>query len=112
MNRGYGVHIYSMPVESIQKERTHPTQKPVGLMAWCIEKGGGSGTILDPFMGSGTTLVAARDMGRECIGIEISQDYCAIAAKRLSEQILPFPDEPVAAALPVQSELFEEATNA
>lgn len=68
----------------------HPTQKPVELMAWCIEKAGDCETILDPFMGSGTTLRAAKDLGRKAIGIEIEKKYCEIAAKRMSQEVLEF----------------------
>jgi site-specific DNA-methyltransferase (adenine-specific) len=67
----------------------HPTQKPVVLMrlpilSSCPE----GGTVLDPFMGSGTTLVAAREAGRRAIGIELEEEYCEIAARRLDQQAL------------------------
>lgn len=70
--------------------RQHPTQKPLALMAWCLmECSATTGPVLDPFMGSGTTLVAARNLGRRAIGIEIEEKYCEIAAKRLQQQLLP-----------------------
>lgn len=67
--------------------RQHPTQKPVGLMQWCMSFLG-PGAVLDPFMGSGTTLVAAKNLGRKAIGIEIEERYCEIAAERLSQGVL------------------------
>lgn len=69
--------------------RMHPTQKPVPLMAWCLSLEPDAQTILDPFMGSGTTLRAAKDLGRKAIGIEIEEKYCEIAAKRLAQEVLP-----------------------
>lgn len=67
----------------------HPTQKPTQLISWCIEKfSKESDTILDPFLGSGTTLVAAKQLNRNAVGIEISPEYCAIAKSRLEQQIL------------------------
>jgi len=67
----------------------HPTQKPVALMAWIIEKWTQPGDlILDPYTGSGPVLRAAKDLGRRAIGIEISEAYCEIAAKRLGQGVL------------------------
>jgi site-specific DNA-methyltransferase (adenine-specific)/modification methylase len=63
----------------------HPTQKPVALMEWCLGFLPNAQTILDPFMGSGTTLVACQRMGRNGTGIELDPDYFAIACKRVDE---------------------------
>lgn len=70
--------------------RHHPTQKPLQLMTWCLLFSPESETIIDPFMGSGTTLRAAKDLGRKAIGIEIEERYCEIAARRLSQEVLSF----------------------
>ena len=68
--------------------RWHPTQKPLAVMHWCITKVPVAQTILDPFMGSGTTLRAAKDLGRKAVGIEIEERYCEIAARRMSQSVM------------------------
>jgi site-specific DNA-methyltransferase (adenine-specific) len=70
------LHPAAMPIFPIQK-----------LINWFTEK---KHSIVDPFMGSGTTLVAAKQLGRKAIGIEIEEKYCAIAVKRLAQKVLPF----------------------
>jgi DNA modification methylase len=67
----------------------HPAQKPTEVMQWCVDNCS-SEVILDPYMGSGTTLVAAKNRFRRAIGIEIEEKYCEIAAKRLSQKVLQF----------------------
>ena len=80
------------------RDPVHPTVKPVGLLSSLIERSSLTGeTVLDPFMGSGTTLRAAKDLGRKAIGIEISEEYCAVAAERLAQEVLPLTAGPVAA---------------
>lgn len=92
MKGGHGVYCrrdLSMNAEATK--RVHPTQKPVSLMKWCLDmaKVPECGIILDPFMGSGTTLVAAKQLGRRAIGIEISERYAEIAVQRLAQDVLP-----------------------
>lgn len=72
-----------------ESERFHPTQKPLNLITHLISTYTNE-TILDPFMGSGTTLRAAKDLNRQAIGIEIEEKYCEIAAKRLSQEVFDF----------------------
>lgn len=75
-------------------QRVHPTQKPEEVMVWSIRQAKGTRTILDPFMGSGTTLVAAKRLGLQAVGIEIEEKYCQIAVNRLAQATLPFAAAP------------------
>ena len=70
--------------------RHHPTQKPLALMKWCLSLFPDAKTVLDPYCGSGTTLVAAKSMGLTAIGIELHEPYAEIAAKRLSQEVFDF----------------------
>ena len=73
-----------------QDPKMHPMQKPLALMRWLLALPDlPAGTVLDPFMGAGTTVVAAQQSGRKAIGIEIEERYCEIAAKRLAQEVLP-----------------------
>lgn len=80
--------------ELASEGKFHPTQKPLPLMRWCVAMT--EGTVLDPFMGSGTTLRAARDLGRRSIGIELEERYCEMAARRMAQQGLWTQEEPAA----------------
>jgi len=73
-----------------KEQRQHPTQKPEAVMLWTLTQAPPDvRTILDPFMGSGTTLVAAKRLGKSCVGMEREERYCEIAAKRLQQEALP-----------------------
>lgn len=67
----------------------HPTPRRLQHLRWLVSKWA-EGTVLDPFCGSGTTLLAAKDQGLPAIGIEIEEKYCEIAAKRLSQEVFDF----------------------
>ena len=65
-------------------KKFHPTTKPENLMSWCLEWFPEAGTVLDPFMGSGTTGVACKNLNRNFIGIELDPDYFKIAQERIA----------------------------
>lgn len=99
-----GVSVAEIPWSSSRDRmvdgKWHPTQKPISLMRWCIERvqwitspyklREWNGAVVDPYMGSGSTLCAAKKLHRRAIGIEIEERYCEIAAKRLSQEVLDF----------------------
>lgn len=95
MKGGCGLYCFR-DVPNIHDRGMHPTQKPVPLMAWCMEmaKIPEGATILDPFMGSGTTLIAAIRTGRKAIGIEIDPKHYRTAVERVRRELdqftLPF----------------------
>lgn len=83
----------STPTAIRSQDRTdangHPCPKPLSWMKWSVSLASlPTETVLDPFMGSGTTLRAAKDLGRKAIGIEIEERYCEIAAKRMAQETL------------------------
>lgn len=84
--RGFDVFTH----HSVRADNGHPCPKPASLFSELVQRFVPRGeTLLDPFMGSGTTLVAAKSLGVRAIGVEKSERYCEIAAKRLAQEVLP-----------------------
>jgi site-specific DNA-methyltransferase (adenine-specific) len=98
--------IFSFGRQEIQNEagrKSHPTEKPISLMKWCLEFISDARTIIDPFCGSGTTGIAAVKLGRRFIGIEIEERYFNIACKRI-QAALDAPDLFIEAPKPAKQE--------
>jgi len=96
-SKGAGVYIHKHTWQGMigdksgtPRKRLHPNEKPAGLLRWCLNLCPDAQIILDPFMGSGTTLVAAKLEGRRAVGIELEEKYCEIAAERLRQKVLNF----------------------
>jgi site-specific DNA-methyltransferase (adenine-specific) len=79
--------IVREPVSHVDTKKRHPHEKPV--KAWLNLARLIDGAILDPFMGSGTSILAAKELGRKAIGVELEERWCEIAARRLSQEVLP-----------------------
>jgi hypothetical protein len=94
-NQGHGVYCFSHTWDGFNRasERGtayHPTQKPVALMRWVLSRWSQPGDlVLDTYAGSGPIAKAAMELGRQYVGIELEERYCEIAARRLSQMVLP-----------------------
>lgn len=77
--------IFRMRPMNMDDGKVHPTQKPIRLMKWCITKLNDPATVIDPFMGSGSTGCAVTQMGKQFIGIERDPDYFDIACRRIED---------------------------
>lgn len=85
----YGARPNVIHSSAVAEPNGHPCPKPLPWLSWLVNLTSlPHETILDPFMGSGTTLLAAKDLSRPAIGIDIEERYCEIAAKRLSQGVL------------------------
>ena len=83
-------HMWNGMLRVGSEPRFHPTQKPLAVIKWAVSLAPACETVLDPFMGSGTTLRAAKDLGKKCVGIDREERYCEIAVKRLSQGVFDF----------------------
>jgi DNA modification methylase len=88
-NLKFAPRVFRYRAVGVDGGKQHPTQKPEALMRWCLSfLPKDARVILDPFAGSGTTLVAAKRLGLKAIGIEINERYCELTATRCSQGVL------------------------
>lgn len=84
-------HLWNgMARKGSEKRFDHPTQKPLEVMAWALSLAGDVQTVLDPWMGSGTTLRACKDAHVHCVGIDAKREYCEIAVDRMAQTTMGF----------------------
>lgn len=89
-------HLWNGFIRKGREERFHPTQKPLDVIAWALSKAPANVmTVLDPWMGSGTTLMACRNAGKQCVGIDREERYCEIAVRRLEKVVIQRPEQKV-----------------
>jgi hypothetical protein len=99
-------HLWNGMARKGSEKRDHPTQKPLDVMVWALQQAGDVKTALDPWMGSGTTLRACKDAGVKCVGVEMQEKYCEIAAQRMLQEVLDFSEPKAEHHAPPQPELF------
>ena len=98
----FAPRVFRYRAVGVDGGKVHPTQKPAALMVWCLSKAPAANTVLDPFMGSGTTGVACSQLGKAFTGIERERKYFDIACRRIEEaqkQGRMFEPEPAAVAV-------------
>jgi DNA modification methylase len=84
------ISLLSQSISATNHERVgHPTQKPLRVMSWALGHFPKALTVVDPFLGSGTTAKAAKARGLRCVGIELEEKYCEIAVQRLAQEVMP-----------------------
>jgi DNA modification methylase len=94
-SRGRGVYIFSHTWDGFNRasERQtayHPSQKPVALMRWCLQRArlAPGALVFDPYMGSGPVAQACKELGFRYVGCDLVEQYCDIAARRLSQEVM------------------------
>ena len=87
-NQDYDYKPRALFESTIPQGRDHIAQKPIAVMEWLVQFCPPNGVVFDPFMGSGTTLRAAKNLGRKAIGSDIDEYWCEVAAKRLSQGVM------------------------